>query len=155
MNRDKELTRSEEQAGFDAGHWPSFRGFPSVFQRFFEPMQVPATQAGSWTPSVDIEETPEAYEFNVEVPGIKPEDIRVSVTDDHITIEGERSYEERKEENNVIRTERSYGSFQRTFRFPTTVDTEKVGAETRDGILHVVVAKQKAARPRRVEVRSK
>ena len=110
---------------------------------------------GAWAPEVDVTETDASYVFKAEIPGVSPEDIKVSVTSNGLTLSGEKSEEEKKEGDNFVRTERRYGSFQRSFAFPAQVDADNVTADAKHGILTVIVNKAKPSKVNTVEVRSK
>ncbi|KAK9825137.1 hypothetical protein WJX81_002849 [Elliptochloris bilobata] len=92
--------------------------------------------------AVDIQETPNAYLFKVDVPGLSKDDVKVRVTRDGVlVIEGERKQEEEKEENGFKRYERVYGQFVRRFRLPDNVDATKIRAKTENGVLMIEVPK--------------
>ena len=112
-----------------------------------------ATEAGGWTPEVDVEETEDHYRFHVELSGMKPEDISVSVEDDVLTISGERRFYEEKESDGFQRIERRFGSFHRSTRLPGKIDADGVDATYAGGVLHVTVPKPADTRPHRVEVK--
>ena len=106
-----------------------------------------------WAPATDVSENEKEYMIQIETPGIKKDDIHVSVEDEILTIKGER--EEKKEEKNVkyYRTERSYGKFIRSFSLPRDVDGSKVKAEYVDGVLNLHLPKSKEAKPKSLEVK--
>jgi HSP20 family protein len=134
--------------------WPLSRPWDELFQRYFTPTTWGRGE-NAWSPQVDAKETSDAFEFTAEMPGLKPEDVHVTVTPDAITIAGEKRSEERKEEDNWVRTERSYGAFQRVFAFPSPVDPDAVKAETHDGLLTIQVKKSQVSSPRRVQVKKR
>jgi len=106
----------------------------------------------TWIPAVDIFETPEAVVLKAELPGITAQDISVEVKDNILTLKGEKKFEKETKEENYHRMERSYGSFQRAFTLPETVQQEKAKAKFRDGILEIALPKVEDARPRRIKV---
>lgn len=108
----------------------------------------------TFTPAVDILEEKDAVVLKAEVPGVRTEDVHVSVENDVLTVKGERKFEYEDRKEGVLRVERSWGSFTRSFSLPKTVDGERVEAELTNGVLTVRVPKKKAPEPRRVEVRS-
>tara|TARA_B100000965_G_scaffold403213_1_gene430825 strand:- start:627 stop:1007 length:381 start_codon:yes stop_codon:yes gene_type:complete len=116
---------------------------------FFAPQQ-----RGGWSPRVELKEDPEHYLVQAELPGCKKEDIKVTLEGDTLTIRGEKKEEEKREDENVHVYERSYGSFTRSFRFPSAVDAEQVSAETSDGVLSVRVKKAEQSKSRTVEIKS-
>jgi HSP20 family protein len=112
-----------------------------------------ATEASGWAPEVDVEETGDNYRFHVELSGVKPEDISVSVEDGVLTVSGERRFYEEKEAEGFRRVERRFGSFHRAMRLPAKVDPEAVEATYADGVLDVIVPKAEETKPRRIEVK--
>ena len=106
----------------------------------------------TWIPAVDIFETPEAVVLKAELPGITAQDISVEVKDNILTLKGEKKFEKETKEENYHRMERSYGSFQRAFTLPETVQQEKAKAKFRDGILEIALPKVEEARPRQIKV---
>lgn len=105
-----------------------------------------------WTPSVDISETDTAYLVKGEIPGVKKEDVRVTIQDSMLTIQGERKQEKEEKGKKFHRIERSYGSFVRSFRVPDDVDENKVKAEFKDGMINVTLPKSAKAKAKAVEV---
>src|SRR5512138_3277489 len=79
---------------------------------------------GSWSPSVDIYENKDQIVLEAELPGMKPEDVNISIENNVLTIHGERKFEKKDDEDNFHRVERSYGSFTRSFTLPPTVSSE-------------------------------
>ena len=102
-------------------------------------MRMPEMESVS--PNVDIFEEGHNFVVKAEIPGMKKEDIQVNLTDDMITISGEKKKEEKVEKKDYYRVERSYGSFSRSFRFPQEVQTDKAKATFKDGILEVSIPK--------------
>ncbi|HSC88822.1 MAG TPA: Hsp20/alpha crystallin family protein [Polyangiaceae bacterium] len=103
-------------------------------------------------PAVDIEETSDGYLLTADVPGVKPEDVDVTVQDGVLTVKGERKSEKREEAEGYRRLERSFGSFQRAFVLPKGVNADGVTAEIEHGQLRVRVPKPVAALPKKVTV---
>jgi HSP20 family protein len=103
-------------------------------------------------PSVDILEEGGDVVIKAELPGIKKEDIDVKLTDNTITISGEKKKEEKVEKKNYFRMERSYGSFTRCFSLPSEVQTDKVKAQFKDGILEIRVPKTEEAKQKEKKV---
>lgn len=107
---------------------------------------------GLWMPAVDIEETESEYQVRMDLPGIERKDIKVTVRENTLTIEGERKQERTEEESNFSRTERRYGSFRRSFTLTRTVDAEKIRARYNNGVLVVSIPKREEAKPREIDV---
>lgn len=109
-----------------------------------------------WLPPVDINETENEIEVQVEVPGMRGDDIDVTVENGILTISGEKRYQhqEGSEEKGNLMLERHYGRFTRSFTLPAQVDAESVTAECADGILTITLPKRSEARPKRISVSS-
>ena len=108
---------------------------------------------GTWVPAVDIFET-DSHDLVVraELPGLSREDIEVSVENSTLVLKGERKLDAEVKEENYRRIERSYGTFQRSFTLPNTVDTGKVSADFKHGVLTVKLPFREEARPRTINV---
>ena len=108
---------------------------------------------GSWIPAVDIFET-DTHDLVVraELPGMTREDIEVSVENSTLVLKGEKKFDSEVKEENYRRIERTYGAFQRSFTLPNTVDTTKVSAEYKNGVLTVKLPFREEAKPRSVNV---
>lgn len=113
-------------------------------------------KAGIATKS-DIVEGEKSYDVTVELPGVSENDISVTVDDGVLSIKGEKRSEEKKEEDNHFLQERSYGSFQRSFRLPDDVNADKIAADYKNGVLTVTLPRTKAAKPkgRQISIGSK
>lgn len=110
-------------------------------------------RVAEWRPAADISETDKAYIIKAELPEVRKEDVEVSVHDGVITIKGERRYEKTDESEQQHRIESFYGQFSRSFSLPTDVDQSGISAESRDGVLRVVLPKAKARQPKAIEVK--
>jgi HSP20 family protein len=108
----------------------------------------------AWYPAVDVFEDADAVKIVAELPGVKPEDVKLSLESNTLTIRGEKKQQAEERSERVHRYERSYGSFERAFVLPSTVDGEKISADYRDGVLTVTVPKAERARPREIPVRT-
>jgi HSP20 family protein len=109
---------------------------------------------GAWSPSVDIFENKNEIVLEAELPGMKPEDVDISIENNVLTIHGERRFEKKDENDNFHRVERSYGSFTRSFTLPPTVSSENAQAEFENGVLRLTLAKHEEAKPRRIEIKA-
>jgi HSP20 family protein len=106
----------------------------------------------SFVPPVDIYETEQNIVLKVEVPGVEQKDLDIRIENNTITIRGERKFEKEVKEENFHRVERRYGSFQRSFSLPNTVNTENVTADYENGLLKVTLAKRAEAKPKQIKV---
>lgn len=109
---------------------------------------------GAWSPQVDIFENKNEIVLEAELPGMKPEDVDISIENNVLTIRGERKFEKKDEGDNFHRVERSYGSFTRSFTLPPTVAAENANAEFENGVLRLTLAKREEAKPRRIEIKA-
>ncbi len=96
---------------------------------------------GVFVPAMDVKETPEAVEIDLEVPGLKPEEIDISLSGDVMTIKGEKKEQREENKEGYHLLERRFGSFQRSFRLPAAVDRDKIQATQKDGVLHLTLPK--------------
>jgi HSP20 family protein len=110
---------------------------------------------GSWSPAVDIFETDNAIVLKAELPGMTEKDIDLTVDRNLLTIKGERQFENEVNKDNYHRVERAYGSFMRSFQLPATVDTTKVQAEQKNGILTVTLPKKEEEKPKKINIKIK
>jgi HSP20 family protein len=106
-----------------------------------------------WIPTVDISETEAEYAIQVELPGVKKEDVRVTLENGILTIRGERQQRQSEEGRKFHRIEASYGRFVRSFTLPDTVEAGNVRAEYADGILNLHLPKSEKAKPRQIDVK--
>lgn len=105
-----------------------------------------------WAPVVDIKETAEAFIVDAELPGMTKEDVKVTVQDGVLTIQGERKKEEETKDDKHHRIERTYGSFMRRFTLPDNIDESSIKASFRDGVLSLTLKKAEPAEPKAIEV---
>jgi HSP20 family protein len=120
-----------------------------LFDTFFG--RAPEENGGFWSPTVDIEEDNENYLVKAELPGITKDDIKISVRGNLITLSGERRHT--SETKTFHRIERSYGRFSRTITLPSDVDSDKVKAIYKDGIVMVILPKPESTKPKEIEVK--
>jgi HSP20 family protein len=127
------------------------RRFEDLFRRPFsllEPSWWPRLRMPEMeevSPKIDIFEEGENFVVKAEIPGMKKEEIEVNLTDDMVTISGEKKKEEKVEKKDYYRLERSYGSFSRSFRLPKEIQTDKAKATFKDGVLELKVPKTEEA----------
>lgn len=107
---------------------------------------------GSWAPAVDIFEQEGNIVLKAELPGVDPKDVDVRVENNVLTLKGERKFDNEVKREDYHRVERTYGSFSRSFTLPTVVDTDKIKAEVRDGVLRVNLPKKEEAKPRQISI---
>ena len=108
--------------------------------------------ASGWSPALEFAEDKDNLVVTAELPGLKKEDIEVTLLDGTLTIAGERKNERKVEDAGVYRSERFFGCFQRSIPLPKTVATDKVKAEYKDGVLAVTLPKTEEAKPKQINV---
>jgi HSP20 family protein len=147
-------------AVFERDPFLSFRQqMDRLFDDFFAPMeshrQASSLRSGAW-PSIDMHETDQAYEIEVELPGLEQKDVEVNLRDNSLMITGEKRNEHKEEAGGRHYTERSYGRFERMIPFDVEVDPDKVEARFKNGVLSVSVPKNPKAssKTRRIEVKA-
>jgi HSP20 family protein len=112
-----------------------------------------ALTVSEWSPVVDISETDSEFLIKAEIPGVDKKDVKVTVQDGVLTIQGERKREKEEKGRRFHRLERSYGAFMRTFDLPEDVDQDKLKAEFKDGMLYVHLPKTEKAMTKVIEVK--
>lgn len=124
-----------------------------IFGDFFEFHEGRTdTEETSWVPTVDISETENGYEIRAELPGVSEKDVNVSVTDNVLTVKGEKRQEEETDGKDYHRVERRYGSFQRRFTLPRNVETDTIKAGFKDGVLTLGIPKPEAVKPTEIPI---
>jgi len=129
-----------------AGWWPNL----------YEPLRTVGQKVADWVaPRSDASAKEDSYEINVELPGVKPDDVDVSVHDNSLVVRGEKRFEREETGKSYFFSEREYGSFQRTFRLPPDADSDRIDATFGDGVLCLTIAKRKGSAPggKKIEVR--
>ncbi len=111
--------------------------------------------AHMWAPAVDIVNEKDRIRVKADIPGMKREDIEVNAQNDMLTIRGEKKEEKESREKDVVRCERYYGSFQRSFSLPASIDATKVNAVYKDGVLEIILPKKEGAKPKQIKVEVK
>ena len=125
-----------------------------IFNEPFRTFEWPAAEAATvgWLPLVDIVEEPEFIRLVAEVPGVKPEDVKIFVQGNLLTIKGSKEQVPEEKAEKIHRYERIYGVFERTFTLPTTVAAEKIKATYENGVLTLTLPKAEAAKPHLIKV---
>lgn len=126
------------------------------FGRFFEDFDLPAlfSEEMEFTPAFDVSETEKELIVKAEVPGMDKNDIDISLSDGMLTIKGEKKREREDKHENYHTVERRYGAFSRTMPLPVEVDTDKVDATYKDGVLKITLPKSKTAKSKKIEVKA-
>lgn len=129
----------------------SFKPFHGDMETWFENAgERPKNRA--WRPNVDVYETEESYVLKADIPGMNKEDIKIDVNDGTLTFKGEKKLEEKTENENYVRVERSYGAFTRSFTLSDNVDAENIQASYKDGVLEITLRKKEEAKPKEINI---
>jgi HSP20 family protein len=136
--------------------WEPFRDIARLqdeMTRMFDDRLFRAGESVGWTPACDIYEDEEGVSLRFELAGVDPKDVDVRFENGVLTVKGERKLEREDKRENYHRVERSYGTFTRSFSLPGSVDAEKIRAESRNGVLNIVLPKKAEAKPRAIQVK--
>ncbi len=145
----------------DLMRWDPFREISSLreevdrlFDAFFgrQAEKMLRKREAFWVPAVDIEETENEFIVKAELPGLKKDEVKLSISEDTLTISGERKMEKEEKGKTYHRVEMNYGKFERTIRFPTEVVPDKAKASYKDGILTITVPKSEKAKGKEIEI---
>lgn len=139
--------------------WEPFNEFVSLSDRmnrmFHGPSMrifTPVESVSGWLPPVDIHEETDRFVVQAEVPGVRSEDIDVSVENNTITLRGEKKQEKAVDGENASRLERFYGTFTRSFVLSTRINPEQIKATFKDGVLEVIVPKAEEVKPKKIKI---
>jgi HSP20 family protein len=131
--------------------------FEDVFGRTFLPTtwrRIPYENL-VWTPSIEVVEKEDKFLVKVELPGVKEEDINISIVGNTLTIEGEKETESEVEQKGYYYTESSYGSFSRSMTIPSTIDANKIEANCDKGVLEITLHKTPEVKPKKIKIAAK
>ena len=134
------------------GTHPFDRLFSGDFLAPFAALDEGLAPASGYKVPVDVVETEDGYEFTADLPGLTKKDVQITLDNNVLTLSGERSAREEKEENTVRRTERLHGRFSRSFRLPYRVSGEEAKARFKNGVLTLTVPKAPDAKARTIEI---
>lgn len=139
--------------------WPGFGRLTDLREEIDRLFEAPLAELArtsqilsGWTPPLDLCEDKENLFVRVELPGMKKEDIEVSVHDGSLSIAGERKSDEQFKDADLYRAERFFGRFQRTVSLPSPVAIDKVKAQYKDGVLTITLPKTEEAKPKQINV---
>lgn len=139
--------------------WDPFREIENMFDRYTKAVGWPGSGSqevmttGDWSPRVDIMENDKEFVIKAEIPEVKKDDVKVSVDNGVLTIQGERKQEKEEKGKKFHRVERYYGSFARSFTLPDNVDEAKIKATFKDGMLNLQIPKTAEAKPKAIQVK--
>lgn len=126
---------------------------PSLFGRWTRASGASGDGAYEWAPAADISENDKEYIVKAELPGVKREDVKVTLEDGVLTIAGERKFEQEDQTERSHRVERFYGQFSRSFGLPDHINSQGISAETKDGVLRVHVPKAQTEISKSVQIK--
>lgn len=147
----------------ETGRWEPFQHLSTLRDEIDRLFQSPLAAFGEemqpfmsgWSPALDLFEDKDNLFVKAELPGMKKEDIEISLQDGVLTLSGERKDEKKHDYTHIHRSERFVGKFQRTLTLHTAVDVEKVKATYQDGILTVTLPKSEAAKPKQIQIKTR
>ena len=130
------------------------RNINRIFDDFFYPTLRDDSEKSiwKWNPAVDIFQDENNIVVKAELPGINKDDLHVDVKDGVLTIKGERSSDNEVKENNYYNRERTFGRFERSFSLPTDVNSEKIKADYKDGVLKIEIPKPESKKPKKITI---
>lgn len=130
------------------------REMDRLWESFFEGgLRGRTEEIGEWVPSLDLVETKNDLVVKAEVPGMEPNDIDISLSDGVLTIKGEKKQEKEEKEADYHLIERCYGAFTRSLRLPKEVQSDKISASYKDGILKVILPKSEEAKKKEIRIK--
>lgn len=141
--------------------WDPFRDLMSIqneMNRLFGRTyggDVGESTRGAWTPALDVFETQEKFVITMELPGVSPADVDISVEDSTLMVRGERKFYSEQQEESFLRIERRFGEFTRSLTLPSTADAESIQASFDQGVLTIEVPKREEAKPRKISIKAK
>lgn len=134
---------------------PGAREMDRLLNRFLEgKLQEESSAGAEWAPSMDVSETKDSLIAKLEVPGMDPKDIQISLQENLLTIKGEKTQEQDEKEEHFHRVERTYGMFARSVRLPVTVDASKVAASFKNGLLTITLPKTPTSRGTTIPIKA-
>jgi len=134
-------------------------GWREINRLLDETFGLPAAANGSepirgWAPAVDVSEDSKAYTLAIDLPGVRPEDVKIELDGKRLTVSGEKKLERDEKSDRLYRFERRFGSFQRVFTLPETVATDSIEARVEHGVLTLVLPKVEKAQPRSISIKA-
>ena len=129
-------------------------GLLSQLQRELAQGNAPegSTATAEWAPAVDIKEETDKFVLHADIPGVKPEELDINMEDGVLTIKGEKRTEAKTDEEGFKRIERTYGSFYRRFSLPDTANSDAISAQSKHGVLEIIIPKREAVQPKKIAV---
>ena len=126
-----------------------------LFGEFLRPNWLSSRNRGDLYPAVDIEENEDGYKIVADLPGLNKDDVKISYRDEVVVLSGEKKAENESDNKNYHCYERSFGKFERAFRFHSDIIVDKIDANFKDGVLTVSLPKSEIAKPKEIEIKVK
>ncbi len=137
--------------------WDPFQSMRELFR--WDPFQLgalmPLQTEAHFAPNFEVKENKESFVFRADLPGVAEKDLQVQLNDNRLSVSGKRESEKTEQNETYYASERSYGSFTRSFTLPEGVDADKAHAELKNGVLTIAIPKRPEAQPRKISVTSK
>jgi len=140
--------------------WDPWREIEDMFDRYTRAMGMRRTGGGGeiaavadWSPQVDIAEGPDEFTIKAEIPEVNKDDVKITIDNGVVTIQGERKQEKEEKDKKFHRIERFYGSFSRSFSLPDNVNASAAKATFKDGVLTLQIPKTAETKPKGIEVK--
>lgn len=136
--------------------WDPFREMNDLVRRYapFFNESLPG-ETPAWKPTANISETANEYLIKAELPEVSKDDVKITLDNDVLTISGERRLDKEDQNQHQLRVESFYGTFSRSFALPSNVDTSKIAAESKDGVLRVHLPKAEVSKPKAIQIEVK
>jgi HSP20 family protein len=137
--------------------WDPFRTMRELmrWEPFSSLSTFPTKSGASFAPDFEVKETKESFVFTADMPGVADKDLQVQLSDNRLSVSGKRESEKTEQNETYYATERSYGSFTRSFVLPEGIDADKAQAQLKNGVLSIAIPKRPEALPRKIAVQSK
>lgn len=138
------------------GRWEPWRMMRDLLRwdPFVEMAPLAGEEGVTFTPRFDVKETKESYIFKADLPGVKEDDLDISLSGDRLTVSGKRETEKEEKGETYYTCERAYGTFTRSFSLPAGVDAEHVNADFHDGVLTLIVPKKAEVQPKKISLKA-
>jgi len=143
------LSLIKREPRYDCGLFSLHSEVNRMFRDFYDDSEA---KESYWMPSVDITEDDDKLTLSAELPGVKKEDVKISLNNSILTIEGEKKHAEEEKAENSYRTERYYGKFSRSFNLTSEIDEGKIKADHDSGILTITLPKSEKVKPRQIVI---
>jgi HSP20 family protein len=147
------------QERMESKRWDPFREVGSirdeidrVLDSFLDKLPIRKGRDEPWHPLVDLEESKDKILVRAELPGLKKKDIKISISGDNLTLQGERELKKEEQNKTYHRIERSYGRFERIIPLPTEVEIDKIKATYDNGVLHISLPKSEKVKPKKISI---